>query len=330
MNLIKSNFWKLYRKINRLPNSVSLEACSLCQLNCRDCYMRDYTIGEPVIGNGFLKFEDFKKFLNKNPFIENIELSFSGEIFLNPDLPEIIKFGYKKNKNLTAFNGVNFNNVSDKMLEFLVKYQFKGIMISLDGTSEETYSKYRIKGNFNKVIENIKKLNEFKKRYNSIYPVLTWQYIVFKHNVEEISEIEKLAKKLQFAKVYLKQAWNNEVDIKKLNYNFPLIIDERKEVQEICSLERSSDLCEQLWIYPQINWDGKLMGCCCCTHRAIGGNVFNLGLKKALQHKNMKLIRSVIEGKREPTDNLACYYCYLYKLKKEKNEFINPKKLRFN
>ena len=108
-------------------------------------------------------FWQFQKISQKNPYIESIELSLSGEIFLNPELEEIIKYAYKKKVKLTAFNGVNFNNVSDKMLETLVKYRFTGLTFSIDGTSQETYEKYRRNGNFNNVIENIKKI-KFTKR----------------------------------------------------------------------------------------------------------------------------------------------------------------------
>ena len=49
------------------------------------------------------------------------------------------------------------------MLETLVKYRFTGLTFSIDGTSQETYEKYRRNGNFNNVIENIKKI-KFTKR----------------------------------------------------------------------------------------------------------------------------------------------------------------------
>ena len=89
---MKKKFWQLYRKLYQLPKSVNIEASSICQLNCRDCYMRNQHIHKTIIGNGYLKFDDFKNFINKHPNIEEVELSFSGEIFLNPDLGKIIKF----------------------------------------------------------------------------------------------------------------------------------------------------------------------------------------------------------------------------------------------
>ena len=73
-----------------LPTSVCIDASTLCQLNCPSCYMRLENSGG--VGKGFLKYKDFKKFLDDHKFIKRIELSNSGEVFLNPELPKIIKY----------------------------------------------------------------------------------------------------------------------------------------------------------------------------------------------------------------------------------------------
>lgn len=292
--------------------------------------MRKNSNNNPIIGNGYLKFYDFQNFIKKNPYVKQIELSLSGEIFLNPELIEIIKYAHKKEITLTAHNGVNFNTISDDILEALVKYQFKGITISIDGTSNETYSIYRKNGNYNKVIENIKKLNEYKQKFNSIYPILTWQYIVFEHNKHEICNIEDIARELNFARIYIKEPWNKEVEINKIQTSFPKHILETKK--EIIDLFKSDtfELCKQIWLSPQINWDGTLLGCCCSTHHNLGVNVFKSGLKKALKTSKIKFLKNVLSGKEEPNESIACNWCYFYKTQKANNQFINSKKLRFN
>ena len=50
----------------------------------------------PIVGQGFLSFKNFKKLVDDNPYIEIIELSHCGEIFLNPELIEIIKYAHEK------------------------------------------------------------------------------------------------------------------------------------------------------------------------------------------------------------------------------------------
>lgn len=323
---------ELYRKINKLPNKVCIEACSLCQLNCTDCYMRKND-ENCIIGSGYLKFKDFKTFVDKHPYIKSIELSLSGEIFLNPELLEIIKYAHKRKVRLTAFNGVNFNTVSDKMLEALAEYKFTGLTFSIDGTSKETYEIYRRNGDFNKVIENIKKLNKYKEKYNSKFPILRWQYIVFEHNKHEIIQIPKLKEELKIESIYFKEPWGSNVfdtetinSIKKIR-----TILSRSKDEDINNIERENNihLCLYPWLKPQINWNGELLGCCCSTHHSLDVNVFDIGLKKALNSKKCKYMRNVLTGKCESNNTIHCTYCPFYLSMKEHNRFITSKDIKF-
>ena len=187
-----------YKSKDELPKRIRIEACSLCQLNCPACTTRRLEKKAPKDWLGYLKFDDFKKFVDDNKFDE-IELSNNGEIFLNPELDEIIKYAYYKDISLTAGNGVNLNTVSEATLENLVKYKFKKMTVSLDGATPETYKIYRVGGDFNKVIDNIKKINYFKKKYNSEFPKLTWQFIPFGHNEHEILLAKKKAQELNIS-----------------------------------------------------------------------------------------------------------------------------------
>jgi hypothetical protein len=73
---------------------------------------------------------------------------------------------------LNADVGVNLNDVSEDVLKGLVKYKFHGLTCSIDGASNDTYKQYRINGDFRKVILNIKRVNFFKQKYRSKYPLL--------------------------------------------------------------------------------------------------------------------------------------------------------------
>lgn len=162
------------------PTSVRLSAASACQLSCPACEPQTRLNKKGVLGWGYLRAEDFAKFIKLNPGIKHIELSHSGELFINPELGEIIKHAFDHQVLLTAWTGANLNKLSDTMCEDLVKYQFQGIKVALDGTDPETYKIYRRGGDFNNVIENIKKINVYKKQYRSPFPKLIWQFIPFR------------------------------------------------------------------------------------------------------------------------------------------------------
>ena len=84
-----------YKSKEDLPKRIRIEACSLCQLNCPACTVRKLEKQMPKDWLGYLKFNDFKNFIDNYNFKE-IELSNNGEIFLNPELDEIIKYAYEK------------------------------------------------------------------------------------------------------------------------------------------------------------------------------------------------------------------------------------------
>ena len=121
-----------YFKYGILGNSIRIDASNFCQLRCTSCF---YSEGTPPFTKKHLKFSDFKKFVDQYPTFKEIELSDNGEIFLNPELEEIIQYAHSKKVRLTARNGVNFSSVSEKLLEALVKYQFRILLVSLDGAS---------------------------------------------------------------------------------------------------------------------------------------------------------------------------------------------------
>ena len=131
--------------------------------------MRHLNYGK--IGAGFLTFDNFKKFVDKNKdLISSIEISNSGEPLLNPEAPQIIKYAYENNIDITIKNGTNFTRVSDDLIKALVDYQVKVMYVAIDGASQEVYSKYRRGGDLDIVINNLKKLIAYKKEKNSIYP----------------------------------------------------------------------------------------------------------------------------------------------------------------
>ena len=190
-----------------IPTKVRLEACTLCQLKCFGCTFQKNN--HKYLGGGYLKFGDFKKFVDHNKYIKEIELSNYGEIFLNPDLIQIMKYASDKNISLTATSGCNFNTVSDEQIHALVDYNFNRITLSIDGASQETYGIYRKNGNYNNVIENVKKLLEYKKEKESLFPELIWQYIIMEHNELDIINAKKTAKELGIP-IWFKLTWDKD------------------------------------------------------------------------------------------------------------------------
>jgi Radical SAM superfamily len=153
------------------PRQVRIEASSFCQLRCPSCPTTSGHI-HPAIGSGFLKFDDFRKLLELNPLLKQVEISNYGEVFLNPQLLRLLEYAHQKDVAISIENGANLNYVRDEVIEGLVKFQVRVLTCSIDGATSESYRKYRVRGNFDKVISNIEKINSYKDRYKSTVPKL--------------------------------------------------------------------------------------------------------------------------------------------------------------
>ena len=378
--------YKNDKNVSHVPKMVRLDISTCCQLNCKECYMRRDNYG--TVGKGNMTFEQFKKFVDENPFLESIELSNSGEVFLNPDIKKMLEYAYKKNVAITILNGVNFNTVRDSVIEALVKYQVDGILFSIDGTTQEVYEQYRVNGNYDRVIKNIKKLNEYKKKYNSEFPYLRWQFIIFPQNVHQIEDVIKNAEELNMEVVF-KKDWGGDFvpeDIEKvkrltgLDYSSDktdmvivpneevseVVVEEVKDEEipvddeiELCVTDEVdtkelgekvedggfltseqvgtiydnagellnysfNDLCFQMLFEPQINWDGRLLGCCLTYQDDWGVNVFDVGFLNALNSEKFRQGICNLIGDLKDNDDNPCRFCAHYK-----DNILNKKFLNF-
>lgn len=306
------------------PRKIRLEASTLCQLRCPCCSAAARKT-ESTIGFGYLKFRDFKNLLDQNGFLKEIELSNYGEIFLNPELDLIIEYACEKKVQLLAENGVNFNTVTDRMLETLVKNRFRLLLISIDGASPQTYQRYRVNGNFDSVIENIRKLNTYKAYYHSDFPRLVWQYVIFGHNEHEIPAARRIADELGM-RFIPKLSWDaffspikNPAFVKEAS---GLAASDCEEDRKMLGAEYGASFCRMLWEEPQINWDGKILGCCCNYWKEFFGNAFTDGLLPALNGEPIAYARAMLQGLKPARKDIPCATCDLYLERAKANKWL--------
>ncbi|MBL8012751.1 MAG: SPASM domain-containing protein [Candidatus Omnitrophica bacterium] len=298
------------------PKAARLSVCSACQLDCPACEPHAHSVAgkkNGVLGWGYMRAKDFAAFIRSNPSIKTIEISHSGEIFLNPELGLIIKDAFEQNVTLTAGTGVNLNKVSEQMCEDLVKYRFQEIKVAIDGADQKTYAIYRRGGNFDQVIHNIKRINFYKEKYKSQFPILEWQFIPFSHNEHQILIAKKMAMELNMkfkvklnARVDYAPIKNKEL-IRKMTPSGAATRDEHQE-KHATSVGIS---CHELWLYPQINWNGMMTGCCANYFENVG-NVFEQGLEAVMKSERYVEMKKAVLGISAPSKDIPCSQCPIY------------------
>jgi len=303
----KKWFWLLYTFkpiwIPAFPNYICIDACTHCNLHCPACPNGK---GVKDFSRGFLKFEDFKKFIDRYKyFIEKMRLSNLGELFINPEIFKIIK--YAEDAGIQTYADSNLNYFNDSMAEELVKSNMSELCVAVDGASAETYVQYRHGGDFNKVINNIKSINKYKEKYSTSKPYLIWQFVIFDHNQHEIEQAQQKAEELNM-KFRLRENW--EKNFSAPDQNNP---ETNRSIQGFC--DSIETLCHSIWYLPVINYSGNMSGCCVIySDKYSLGNVFDKGFFKIYNGKKMRTLRKVVLKKITPPNYIYCSRCNYYDL----------------
>ncbi|MFQ5506083.1 MAG: radical SAM/SPASM domain-containing protein [Planctomycetota bacterium] len=310
-----------------MPRKVRLEASSACQLRCPLCPTGTGDLS-PVVGTGRLELRNFATFLDAHPEVREIELSNWGEMFLNPELSGIMKLALERDVALTAKNGVNLNTASEEVLCDLVRYRFRNLVLSIDGASQETYAIYRVRGDLERVLENVRTINRFKAEQRSIYPLLTWKFIIFAHNEHEIRQAREMALGLGmvfYPDLNWNEDWSPPQDSSQVREDTGLPVASMTEHKKKYRSAYSKNFCFQLWNEPQINWDGKILGCCINTWSDFGENVFNGG---SLDTEKLGYAKRMLLGEAEPRADIPCTGCPQYLGMREHDDWLRERDVR--
>jgi len=165
-------------------------------------------------------------------------------------------------KNISTTISSNLNVFPEKYEYELVNSNLERLVVSFDGTTQETYSAYRVGGKIERVIENVKRIVAAKKALRKKTPFIKLQFLVNRFNEHQIGDVKAFA-------------GNNEVEIeiKPLIFNGKDQEESNKWKPRTVELERTYNFshaddnrgnywCNWLWKYIVINWDGTVTPCC--------------------------------------------------------------------
>ncbi len=300
------------------PRRLRLDASTHCQLACPACPNATGLL-DATLGRGHLQPADFAALLDANPRVREVELANCGEICLNPGLPAILEEAHARGVRVRADSGVNLNHAPDALLEAFVRWRLRSLTVSIDGATPATYARYRAGGDLDTVLANVRRLQAVKRRHRSRQPRLTWQFVVFGHNEHEIPAARRLAADLGLD-FRLKAAWRDGTS--------PVRDEARVRREHWRSASAAALLCprlphpapnvfcHQLWEEPQLNWDGRVLGCCCNHWADFGGNAFADGLADALNGERIAYARAMLQGHSPERPDIPCVRCTVYEVMK--------------
>jgi MoaA/NifB/PqqE/SkfB family radical SAM enzyme len=179
-------------RMRGLPYYYIIDICNVCNLRCPLC----------PTGNGrldrkqdFITIEQYRRILERvKEHALVVSIYNHGEPFLNPDVFDIIEHTAANNIASNASSNLNWPRPID--VKDVVRSGLEYLTVSLDGVTQDVYSKYRVRGNVDEVFENMRNLLAARKALKRSTPFIEWQYIVFKHNEHEMQRARELAEEI--------------------------------------------------------------------------------------------------------------------------------------
>ena len=187
------DMWQGTSNVHSYPYILVLEVTNICNLKCPFCLT-----GKGISGGRdtrHLSFDEAKDIIDAvGDYVYFMQVYTWGEPLLNKDLIRIIE--YAKTKNIYVMLSTNATAMTQNYNERLIASGLDYIMVAIDGGSDETYEKYRVGGNYTKVLANVNNLLELKTSKETDVPFVEWQFIVFRHNEHEVETTEDMAYKM--------------------------------------------------------------------------------------------------------------------------------------
>lgn len=237
------------------PSFASYEPTNICNLSCEMCPSGKGMLKRP---RGTADMDLYRKFITENrETLIDIILHFQGEPLMYKQLGEMIAFA-RQNRIYTMFS--TNGQLLAQNIDIIRNARPDRIIVSLDGLSDETYTKYRVGGKVQNVLNGLEKLSQLPANER---PFIELQFLVFSHNEHEIPDLQKLKKKYHIDKITLKSAQiyeNSQVDFLPENKNFS-----RYEVSESGSFRLKNGIknqCKRLIFGTVVCFDGRVVPCC--------------------------------------------------------------------
>ena len=295
------------RKLTICPSTICNYKCALCPAG--------YDNGEQRTKQ-FLKMSVLKKIMEEiGDNLESIDFYNWGEPFLNPDLPEMLRYIKICSPKIHLIVSTNASVVSEDMTKKILTSGLDELWFSIDGADPESYSKYRINGNFTTAYNNMLNFVQLKKVLKSDTH-LQWRYHVNRYNEHLIDKAKKMADNIGieiFFGIIRTQMGSELVEpIEKAidRYGSWIPVNENYSGYDLNNKKRKwKTNCDRIFWESVINSNGSVSPCCCVWEEKFDyGNIIKEPFMKIWNNKKFRLSRLALKGKNIQND-LICVKC---------------------
>jgi radical SAM protein with 4Fe4S-binding SPASM domain len=189
------------------PYMLQIEPTNFCNLSCTVC---PAAANKNVLNRKrrHLRLEEFKKIINDmEEYLLFLVLWEWGEPFLNPELPEMIRYASEKGIKTVTSTNAHFLN-EKQYLERILTSGLSTLIIAIDSLKKDSYEFYRRGGNLAQAMAGLNNVLDLKKKLQS-KTLINLRMVLMKSNETELADMRNVAKKLKVDTFTVKTAYPN-------------------------------------------------------------------------------------------------------------------------
>jgi len=298
-----------------LPTVVDIEPNNWCNFRCDHCQVTHWDKPKSE-----LDIKTFSYIAEQFPNLLEVKVQGMGEPFLNKSTIELLES--LDRQGIVTHTISNGSVLTEKLIARLSKLKHTSIGFSLDGGTRQTFEGIRIRGNFDKVTNNVKSLVSKAPNLNTKFWV-----VVSNENHHECEEIVNLAKRLGVPKVTFQTFitdWGKDEmkektsDISINESNNDHYINKAIEVGKEKSVEvnrfsgyrfTAKKPCKWPWTSMMVDASGNVIPCCVIADsQTINfGNVFEQKIDKIWNSDDYQRFRKAHSEGNIPELCKGCY-----------------------
>lgn len=243
-NLVRVEWGKRLGRTERFgyPYMLTVEPTNRCNLQCTLCPTGRGLVGRKKQRMDLARFRDLID--EVGPYVYAINFQAWGEPLIAPDTPEMVRYSHDRG----IYTAISTNgNYPSRMNRELVDAGLDHISVAIDGSTQEIYETYRVKGNLERVEHNVRELIREREAQGRHWPFVEIQFLVFPHNEHELPDIRRLAGRLGVDGTLIRAA---------------VAPGNESNRRRFYTWNNQQGFCSRFWYTAIINADGGVTPCC--------------------------------------------------------------------
>jgi hypothetical protein len=165
------------------PTRLYIECTAACNISCAQACCAPETGITRTRQAGMLDFDLFRRVVDEaGPSLERIEFFNYGEAFLHKRAIEMCEYIKSRLPHVYLYTSTNGLAFTEEQARRLARSGIDEVTFSIDGATQESYVKYRQRGDLAKALRNMRAAADEKQAAGRDLPFLNWRYILFTHN----------------------------------------------------------------------------------------------------------------------------------------------------